>query len=81
MEVSWHGDSYDYGCTNLGCTQFFFGPPYTEAELANDAPIELGTPNCPRCLMRMGVIPDGDSWQFVCVQDGCDGIWPSPASH
>ena len=76
MEVAWHGDGYDYGCTNLGCTQLYFGPPYSEAELASDAPLELSPPNCPRCLMRMGTVSDGETWQFVCLQNGCDGIWP-----
>ena len=76
MVVSWHGDIYDYGCANYACSLLYFGPPYTEAELANDSALVLGPPNCPRCLMPMEVVPVGQSWQFACQQNGCDGIWP-----
>jgi len=80
MQVSWHGDGYDYGCTNFACPLLYTGPPYTEAELANDSELMLGPPNCPRCLMPMAVVPDGQTWRFTCQHDGCDGIWP-PADH
>ena len=76
MDVAWHGDAYDYACANLSCTQLYFGPPYTEAELASDTALLVGPPNCPRCLIRMEVVPDGQAYKFTCLQDGCDGIWP-----
>ena len=76
MEVAWHGTGYDYGCANLACKQLYFGPPYSEAELASTVPAEARTPNCPRCLMPLQIVPDGDTWKFACQQSGCDGIWP-----
>jgi ribosomal protein S27AE len=76
LVVSWHGDTYDYGCANYACSLLYFGPPYTEAELGSDNALVLGPPNCPRCLMPMDVVPVGQSWQFACQQNGCDGIWP-----
>ncbi|MBG6214629.1 MAG: hypothetical protein LH475_06400 [Cryobacterium sp.] len=76
MEVTWHGTGYDYGCANFACTQLYFGPPYSEAELASTVPPEVRSPNCPRCLIPMQIVPDGEAWQFSCQQDGCDGIWP-----
>lgn len=80
MQVSWHGDAYDYGCVNLGCALLYYGPPYTEAELAYDGELMLGPPNCPRCLIQMDVVADGDEWRFACNQAGCDGIWPPAGS-
>ena len=80
LSVTWLGDTYDYACVNLACTQLYFGPPYTEAELASDAMSELGSANCPRCLMPMNVVPNSDGYAFACLQDGCDGIWP-PVAH
>lgn len=79
LEVTWHGARYDYGCANLACTQLYFGPPYSEAELASTVPAEARTPNCPRCLMPMKIAPDSNGWQFACQQNGCDGTWPPTA--
>ncbi|MDJ0376950.1 hypothetical protein [Cryobacterium sp. PH31-L1] len=80
LEVTWHGTGYDYGCANFACPQLYFGPPYSEAELASAVPAEVRTPNCPRCLIPMHIVPDGENWQFACRQSGCDGIWPPTGS-
>ena len=78
MEVAWRDDGYDYGCARLACAQLYYGPPPTEAELSGHSLIDMAVPNCPRCLMRMEIVPDGDSFKYGCRQDGCDGIWPPP---
>ncbi|WP_105033676.1 hypothetical protein [Cryobacterium aureum] len=80
LEVTWHGTGYDYGCANFACPQLYFGPQYSEAELASTVSPEVRAPNCPRCLMPMQIVPDDETWQFACAHSGCDGIWPPTGS-